>query len=614
MEKAEYLALTDEERAEVDAKKKTKQDTGMRWTRERVLAVTKELNEDMSEILTVDSDFTTAERKRLLDVSQHFSGRIDKLGVHASAILVTPDAVENYCPVEGCTSTDTSTGKREYCRVAAFEYHTLEDMGCLKLDILGLRTLDIIAECLGNISEDLSLEDIPMDDARTFELYSNGETTGVFQMESPGMQKVAKELKPNKFDDLAALVALYRPGPIYSGMLQQYVDAKNGKIEVEYPCEAMEEIAGPAYGVLLYQEMIMKISMKMAGYDLGKADGLRKVIGRKELTKIKAAVADFVECCVNRGYSRDVAENVAGQIEAAGRYCFNKSHAVAYGKLSYKTAYLKAHYPAEYMAALLNSRTDHAKLLPYVEECKRMGIKILPPDVSKRNGRWIVEDGAIRVGLHYVKGVGKNLVIPKELTWESFVTANNKGIVESLVKAGALDCLGKERGWMLANLQSSKEVLSRKEQCKDRIECYPIAYEDSKDAKEKAKAKRMMEQWKAKLADVEFKESAAKTYDKIAGEISVLSFSFSALPKVLIGTAKSVYEFNDKKGNTMARVVFSTAYGDFDGIIFASAWKKEKYYDRYRGWQKGINVIKGLTYEFIRSPKGIIVDARQKTA
>ena len=617
LEKAEYLGLTEEQRAEVDQKKKSKQDTGMRWTRERVLAVTKELKEDMSEILTVSSDFTKAERERLLDVSRHFSGRIDKLGVHASAILVTPDAVEKYCPVEGCTSTDTSTGKREYVRVAAFEYHTLEDMGLLKLDILGLRTLDIINECLENIRKlgiELDMESIPMDDPATFETYAGGNTTGIFQMESPGMQKVAKELHPNRFDDLAALVALYRPGPIDSGMLQQYVDAKNGKIKVEYPCEAIEEIAGPTYGVLLYQEEIMLISMKMAGYDLGQADALRKVIGRKELTKIKAAVTDFVECCVKNGYSREVAESVASQIEAAGRYVFNKSHAVSYGKLSYKTAFLKTHFPAEYMAALLNSRTDHTKLLPYVEECKRMGIKILPPDISKRNGRWIVEDGAVRVGLHYVKGVGKNLVIPTELTWESFIAANNKGIVENLAKAGALDCLGKERGWMLANLQSAKQVLARKEQCRDRIECYRLAYENGKDAKEKAKAERMMKQWQAKLDDAEFKESATQNYDKIAGEISVLSFSFSALPKVLTGVAKSVYEFNDKKGNTMARVSFHTDYGDFDGIIFASAWKKTKYYDRYRGWQKGINVIKGLTYEFIRSPKGIIVDARQKTA
>ncbi|SFB10683.1 DNA polymerase III subunit alpha [Selenomonas ruminantium] len=614
LEKEEYLGLTDEQRTDIDLRKKNKQDTGMRWTRERVLTVTKELTDSMDEILTVNSDFSAEERERLLDVSQHFAGRIDKMGVHASAILVTPDAVEKYCPVEGCTSTDTSTGKREYVRVAAFEYHTLEDMGLLKLDILGLRTLDIIAECLAGIPQELSLEDIPMNDQKTFELYAGGHTTGVFQMESPGMQKVARELHPNRFDDLAVLVALYRPGPIDSGMLQQYVDAKNGKITVEYPCEAMEEIAGSTYGVLVFQEQIMLISMKMAGYDLGQADGLRKVIGRKELPKIKAAVADFVECCMKNGYSREVAEEVAGQIEAAGRYVFNKSHAVSYAKLSYKTAFLKAHYPAQYMCALLNSRSDQKKILPYIEECKRMWIELLPPDLSKGNRKFTVEGDAIRVGLCYIKGVGTNLNLVRSSDWQEVFAANNKLINEGLIKAGALDYLGKDRGWMLANLVSAKEAADRKAHCEERMEFYAAKCLAAETDKERNKANRMVEQWKAKLADVTFKESAAEKYDRIAGEISVLSFSFTSLPKVLTGVAKSVYEFNDKKGNTMAKLVFRTAYGDFDGIVFASAWKKAKYYDRYRGWQKGINVIQGLSYEFIRSPKGIIVDARQVTA
>ena len=614
LEKEEYLGLTDEQRTEVDRRKKDKQDTGMRWTRERVLAVTKDLQESLDEILTVNCDFTQEERERLLDVARHFAGRIDKMGVHASAILVTPDAVEKYCPVEGCTSTDTSTGKREYVRVAAFEYHTLEDMGLLKLDILGLRTLDIIDECLSAIKTPLSLESIPMDDKATYEVYAGGHTTGIFQMESPGMQKVAQELKPSRFDDLAVLVALYRPGPIDSGMLQQYVDAKNGKIEVSYPCKAMEEIAGVTYGVLVYQEQIMLISMKMAGYDLGQADGLRKVIGRKELPKIKAAVADFIAACEANGYSHEVAAEVAAQIEAAGRYVFNKSHAVSYAKLSYKTAFLKTHFPVQYMCALLNSRSDHKKLLPYIEECKRMGIKLLPPDLSKGNRKWAVEGDAIRVGLCYVKGVGANLTLVDSSDWNTVAGANNKGITESLIKAGALDYLGKDRGWMLANLQSTKEILVRKAHCEERIEYYQGQYDMSTDDKGRNKAKRMLDQWRAKLSDVDFKESAAKKYDSIAGEISVLSFSFTSLPKVLTGVAKSVYEFKDKKGNTMAKLVFDTPYGQFDGIVFASAWNKAKYYDRYRGWQKGIKITQGLTYEFIRSSKGIIVDAQLVSA
>lgn len=611
LEKEEFLSLSDAAQAEVKRRKANKQDTGMRWTHSRVLAVTRQLKESLDEILTVQSEFTKEERERLLDVAQHFAGRLDKEGVHASAILVTPDAVEKYCPIEGCTSTNTSTGKREYIRVAAFEYHTLEDMGLLKLDILGLRTLDIIDDCLKMLPIPLSIEGIPMNDAATYKMYADGNTTGVFQMESPGMQKIAKELRVNCFDDLAVLVALYRPGPLDSGMLQQYIDGKNGNINVEYPCKAMEEIAGKTYGVLVYQEMIMKIAMRMAGYNLGQADALRKVIGRKELTKIKAAVADFIAGCEKQGYSHEVAAEVAKQIEAAGRYCFNKSHAVSYAKLSYKTAFLKTHYPVQYMCALLNSRSDQKKLLPYIDECRRMNIELLPPDLRAGNRDWVVEDNAIRVGLCYIKGVGDNLRNAKGEDWENIVASNNKGITEALIKAGALDFVGKSRGWMLANLKSTQEVQERKAHCWERIEHYKTIRFGNNDEKTQAKAQRMLDQWYAKLSNIDFNENAEKKYDYASGEIEVLSFSFHEVPKVITGTPKDIHEFTDKNGGLMARVTFSTDYGDIGGVIFASVWKKAKYHDRYRGWQKGVTIEYGKRYEFIKNKTGVIVDARE---
>jgi len=609
LEKEEFLTLSDDAQAEVKHRKSNKMDTGLRWTHERVLAVTRQLKESLDEILTVPSDFTQEERERLLDVAQHFAGRLDKEGVHASAILVTPDAVEKYCPIEGCTSTNTSTGKREYIRVAAFEYHTLEAMGLLKLDILGLRTLDIIDDCLKMIDVPLSLESIPMDDAKTYQMYADGNTTGVFQMESPGMQKIARELHVNSFDDLAVLVALYRPGPLDSGMMQQYIDAKNGKVEVTYPCEAMKEIMGSTYGVLVYQEQAMKIAMKMAGYNLGQADALRKVIGRKEFTKIKAAVTDFIAGCEKNGYSHEVATEVASQIESAGSYIFNKSHAVSYAKLSYKTAYLKAHYPVQYMCALLNSRSDQKKLMPYIEECHRMKIRILPPDLNKGNREWAVEGDAIRVGLTYIKGVGDNLKMPEDMTWDGIVSTNNKRVVENLIKAGALDFIGKPRGWMIANLQSTKEVMERKAHCKERIKYYEEQAWSTDDPKKHRHAKDMRLKWYRKLGEVMFVENAEKRYDAIAGEMEVLSFSFHELPKVLVGTPKDIHEFTDKNGGLMARITFATDYGDISGIVFASAWKKQKYHDRYRGWQRGIIVEPGHRYEFMRNKGGVIVDA-----
>lgn len=607
--KREYLAMDDQQKAEEERRKKTKEPSLQRWTRKRAEVVTKQLQESLDEILTVDGEFTEEERGELLDVAKHFCGRIDKIGVHASAILVTPDSVENYCPVEGLYSNDTSTGKREYTRVAAFEYHTLEDMGLLKLDILGLNTLDIIDNALNLIDEDIDMENIPLDDKDTYEMYREGNTVGVFQMESSGMQRVAKELQPNRFEDLAALVALFRPGPIDSGMLQDYIDGRHGKA-VDYPCEAMKEITASSYGVIIYQEQCMKLAMKMAGYNLGEADGLRKVIGRKEMTKIAAAVKEFVERCVANGYTKEVAENVAKQIEAAGRYIFNKSHAVSYARLSYKTAYLKTHYPLQYMCALLNSRSDHEKILPYIEESKRLGIKLLPPDYSKGNTEWTIEGNAIRIGLCFIKGVGGNLKLGAD-SWESVVATNNKGVTEALIKAGALDFLGKSRGWMIGNLVGSQDALKRKQHCMERIGYYSEQRDNAIDAKAAAKAQRMIDQWKAKLDDVEFKESAAKEYDAAAGEMSVLSFSFKELPRLLTGKATRVFEKKDKNGNLMAFLTFSTDYGDIEGIVFASSWKKDKYHDRYRGWCKGITVEQGQIYEFVKDKRNVIIDARR---
>jgi len=610
LEKEELLALTEAQQAEVKRRKAAKQATGLRWTHERVLAVTRQLTDSLEQILTVPSEFTEAERARLYDVAQHFAGRLDKVGVHASAILVTPDAVEQYCPIEGCTSTNTSTGKREYIRVAAFEYHTLEDMGLLKLDILGLRTLDIIEDCLRMIDAPLSLESIPMDDAATYRMYAEGNTVGVFQMESPGMQKIAKELHVSSFDDLAVLVALYRPGPLDSGMLQQYIDAKNGKGNVHYPCKAMEEIAGDTFGVLVYQEQIMKIAMKMAGYDLGQADALRKVIGRKELTKIDAAVAEFVAACERNGYPHTVAVDVAMQIKAAGRYVFNKSHAVSYAKLSYKTAYLKTHFPVQYMCALLSSRSDQKRLLPYIEETRRMGIEILPPDLDHWNAPWIVEGNAVRVGLSYIKGVG-NLHCIAPVDWETIVASYNRRVVEALIKSGALDFLGKSRGWMLANLQSTKDRQERKAHCEERMRYYEEQARAAQTEKQRKHAEDMCGKWEQKLDEVLVVENAERKYDKTAGEIEVLSFSFAALPKVLVGVPKEIREFTDKNGGLMARVTFDTAYGEIGGVVFASAWKKKQYHDRVRGWVPGIVLEYGKRYEFVRSGSGVIVDARE---
>lgn len=554
----------------------------------------KGIQEDMNEVL-VSAEFDKTTIERLYDVAQHFSYRLDKLGMHASAVLVTPDEIENYTPLEGCYSTDVSTGKREYTRAAAYTYHQLEAMGCLKLDILGLGTLDVIDECLNSIG--ITMDNIPMDDRTTYKTYADGNLMGVFQMESNGMTRTAQQLGVSNFNDIAALVALFRPGPIYSGMLQQYIDGKHGK-EINYPCKEMKEIAGKTYGVLVYQEQIMKIAMAMAGYDLGRADGLRKVIGRKEVTKVDQAVTDFVNACVARGYDETVARDVGEQIRAAGAYVFNLAHSTEYGQMSYKTAYLKTHYPVEYMCALINSKSKQEDVMKYIPELNRLGVKILPPDYSIGNLRWQVEDKSIRVGLCYLKGVGKALGLGCT-TWVQFITHNNKTVSTALIKAGAMDFLGKTRAWMLANLEDNVTKLNYIAKCKERIAFYT---EQGKD--------KMRLQWEDKLKNTALLSESGGSYDEAKGETEVLGFTFKTIPKILVGTAESVQEFNDKNGKLMARIVFNTDYGSYTCVVFANQWKQKDHRGRY-GLVKGLYVEKNKCYEFIQKD-GILQDCSEK--
>lgn len=571
--------------------------------------------ESIDDLQNAPISLNEKQKEELIDVANHFCGRIDKIGVHASAVLVTPDDLVNYTPVEGCFSNDTSTDKRVYLRTACYSFHELEQRGNLKLDLLGLNTLDLIDKCIGYIGKDMNLDDIPMDDKQAYDMYSNGNLDGVFQMESPGMRKVAKELHVSCFDDVAALVALYRPGPLDSGMMQQYIDGKNGA-SVDYLCDAYKEITKNTFGVIVYQEQCMKLAMKMAGYSLGEADMLRKVIGRKEMTKIDAAVKEFISRCMEHGYSEQIAEKVGMQIKAAGRYLFNKSHSVAYGRLSYKTAYLKAHYPAQFMCALLNTKNDNQeKVIPYLANCKEMGIKILPPDFSVGNKEWQIEANAVRVGLTYIKGVGKELTLSIQeetncdycsLTdWNRIVEYNNSDVVKGLIQAGALDFLGKSRGWMMSNLSNTKKYVKRLQQCKERIGFYRDEYEKATNDKERARALRMEKQWAEKRKGVTFVECKEGHYDKAAGEIATLGFSFSKVPDVLCGVASSVHEITTKNGNKMALVTFKTEdYGTYKGSIAPFLWGHGK----TRHGRNKLFVEQGKTYEFMMKKNGQYTD------
>ena len=503
----------------------------------------------------------------LVDVARHFENLLSAYGCHASAVLVFPDNPINYCAIE----------KQGETYVAAYDYHDLEDMQLVKLDLLGLRNLTVIHETLRMIDTNVDIYHLPLDDHEVFQQYANGLTTGIFQTESNVMRQYAKQMKVDNFEDIAALISLVRPGPLDSGMAEQYIRGKSGE-EVECLHPILGKILSKTFQVLVYQEQLTSIAREMAGYSLGEADFLRKVVGRKELSKIDAAVEEFVQRAITKGIPKDVSEEVGRVIKACGRYIFNKSHGFLYAYTSYITAYLKYHYPLYYMCSLLNSVTDdQKKSVEYISECQRMGIKVLPPNILEKNTKWIIKENSLAMSLTYLKGVGKNLCLDSIDSFVNLVASNNKRVVEALVKSGACDCYGQPRALLLSNLSNLQDILSRTEQCQQKIHENEILLSQAITDKDKRKHERQLTQWKQKLSEVQSREAvSAGTYDEIAGEIEVLGFSFREPPRVKQGKITKVFTKNDKNGREMAWLNLESPHGNFRATVFSSGWSMIK--------------------------------------
>ncbi|HYW94676.1 MAG TPA: DNA polymerase III subunit alpha, partial [Bacteroidales bacterium] len=307
-----------------------------------------------------------------------------------------------------CTSKDSDL------LVTQFDGKHVEDVGMLKMDFLGLKTLSIIKDAVNNIKEStgetVDIENITLDDEETYQLYSRGDTTGLFQFESPGMKKHLRNLKPNRFEDLIAMNALYRPGPME--YIPNYIDRKHGREKITYALSEMEEDLKETYGITVYQEQVMRLSRKLAGFTRGEADSLRKAMGKKIKKMMDELKEKFVEGCRKNNFDEDVVLKIWADWEAFAQYAFNKSHSTCYAFVSYQTAYLKAHYPAEFMAAVLSRNiTDIKKIGIFMDECRRMGISVLGPDVNESKVKFTVnKDGDIRFGLGAIKGVGEAAV------------------------------------------------------------------------------------------------------------------------------------------------------------------------------------------------------------
>jgi DNA polymerase-3 subunit alpha len=405
--------------------------------------------------------------RRIIDLAKKLEGLARNTGVHASAVVIAPSPLKYMVPLYKTKNNEI---------VTAYDMKAVEKMGLLKMDFLGLTTLTLLDDCLKLIEqtqgEKVDLDVIDTEDAETFEkVFHKGHTSGVFQFESDGMRDVLRRYKPMTLEDLTALNALYRPGPIQGGMIDDFIERKWGRRKVEYPHPCVEEILKETLGVIVYQEQVMQISSAMAGYTLGDADLLRRAMGKKIPEEMAKHRARFMEGAKEKKIDANLAGGVFDLMEQFAGYGFNKSHSAAYGIVAYRTAWLKTHYPVEFMAALFTSVADRTDdVVKYINECREMGIEVLSPDINESHNKFTPVNGAIRFGLAAVKNVGQNAI-------QSIIDARNehgkftsiyqfcekvdlrlmnKRVIESLIKAGAFDSLGR-RAQLFAVLDKAIE-------------------------------------------------------------------------------------------------------------------------------------------------------------
>lgn len=550
-----------------------------------------------------------AEVKRLIDTALELEGMPRHASTHAAGVVISREPLVEYLPLNKTSDGLVTT---------QFPMTTVEELGLLKMDLLGLRNLTVIGEAVNRIEQvkgrKLDINTIPLDDAATFDMLTRGEGIGVFQLESSGMRSILKELKPNAFEDIVALVALYRPGPLGSGMVEDFIQRKHGQTRVDYFHPDLEPILRETYGVILYQEQVMMIARVMAGYSLGQADSLRKAMGKK-IAKIMAMHREWfingtavdekgnplitpIPGAVARGYDRQLAEKMFDLMEYFAGYGFNKSHSAAYALVSYQTAYLKANFPVEYMAALLTSVRDNTdKVVLYIEECRRMGIPVLPPDINRSRENFTAVEGAIRFGLAAVKNVGWGAVQEMMQAREkqgSFTTFSdfcsrvvaNRRVLESLVKAGALDEFG-HRAQLLAALDTGLEYAARMQ--RDRNQGQVNLFDLMPDLPgEAAELQLPAVPGLSAKQQLEYEKEALGLY--ISGHpLSEFNWLLEALevqrvvdlaeipdgqPLLLAGMISAIKRITSRKGDPMAFVNLEDLTGNCEVVVFPEVYRR----------------------------------------
>lgn len=405
------------------------------------------------------------ELQQVVDISLRLENKVRHSSTHAAGIVITKNSLSETIPV--CKENKVISTQ--------YQMKELEDLGLLKMDFLGLRNLTNLQRTIDYVKdefgEEIILEKIPLNSREVYEMLGKGDTSGVFQLESTGIRKILKKLKPDKFEDIVALLALYRPGPLSSGMVDDFINGKNGTIEIKYPHDTLKDILEETYGVILYQEQVMKIANIMAGYSLGEADLLRRAMGKKNIKIMEDNREKFIGRSIENGYTKEKAEEIFELIDKFAGYGFNKSHSVAYGLIAYWTAYFKANYPKYYYAALMTSEISELEdIAYYVEDAKRHNIKVFLPSINEATSKFVVRDEGIAYSLSAIKNVGEGIVesIRQEAlegrykNFEDFVVRNkkyglNKKNIEALIFSGALDELNGNRKEKILSLDKILE-------------------------------------------------------------------------------------------------------------------------------------------------------------
>ncbi|MBU8934761.1 MAG: DNA polymerase III subunit alpha [candidate division Zixibacteria bacterium] len=535
--------------------------------------------------------------ERLINFGLTLEGLARHCSTHAAGVVIAPSALTDYVPLFKGSKDEITT---------QYDMKMVEKIGLLKMDFLGLRTLTVIDDALRMISgnypdADIDIENVTLDDAGVFELFARGETIGVFQFESAGMREYMRKLSPETFTDITAMNALYRPGPLDSGMIDKYIECKLGHQKVEFLHPILKQILGSTYGVIVFQEQVLKIANSLAGYSMGKADLLRKAMGKKDADLMAGQKKEFLAGADELKIDRKISEEVFNQIETFARYGFNKAHSTCYAYVAYQTAWLKRYYPREFMAALMSSEiNDSDRICALLEECRRMNIEVLPPDVNHSKTDFSVVDGRIRFGLQAVKNVGEGpaqaIVTEREIDG-SFsdlpdlvsrvpLKSLNRRTLESMVSAGACDSL---EGHRAAQHQAVEAMLEYGHKVGEETSTHDLFADDSGTISRTAPSLPDIPEW--------------TTSERLTNEKTVLGFYVSGHPldkyrdelkaftsfatdrlgqatdgrEVTLGGIIAVVKtMIDKRGNMMAFVTMEDYTGSLELIFFSDCYDKFK--------------------------------------